>query len=208
MKECLECHMVFGNTSNKFCSQSCSAKFNNKKRMRISRNPCIVCETPTGRSGATFCSRSCCAQFQKNRPRGSGMSAILNKKALKKCSVCPKEIEEAKTFCSKSCMDNQKEERLTRWRQGEDVGFSAVTLRWLLRKEDGLSCSLCKNEKWNGLPIALEVEHVDGNSENNKRENVCLLCPNCHAQTPTYKSKNKGNGRSVRMGRYRAGKSF
>jgi len=136
------------------------------------------------------------------------VGVIINKKVLKKCSVCPKEIEEAKTFCSKSCMDNQKEERLTRWRQGEDVGFSAVTLRWLLRKEDGLSCSLCKNEKWNGLPIALEVEHVDGNSENNKRENVCLLCPNCHAQTPTYKSKNKGNGRSVRMGRYRAGKSF
>ena len=31
---------------------------------------------------------------------------------------------------------------------------------------------------------------------NNKLENLRLLCPNCHAQTPTYKAKNKGNGRN------------
>jgi len=34
-----------------------------------------------------------------------------------------------------------------------------------------------------------------------------LLCPNCHAQTPTYKSKNRGNGRAYRRERWRVGQT-
>jgi 5-methylcytosine-specific restriction endonuclease McrA len=54
----------------------------------------------------------------------------------------------------------------------------------------------------------LQLEHKDGNSENNKPENLCLLCPNCHSQTPTYGAKNKGNGRHYRRIRYAQGKSY
>lgn len=64
------------------------------------------------------------------------------------------------------------------------------------------TCNNCGNQ------IPLEVEHKDGNSENNSLINLCLLCPNCHAQTPTYKSKNKGNGRHSRRQRYKDGKSY
>jgi predicted HNH restriction endonuclease len=52
------------------------------------------------------------------------------------------------------------------------------------------------------------MEHIDGNSSNNKVTNLCLLCPNCHSQTPTYKNKNKGNGRHYRRIRYKDGKSY
>lgn len=48
----------------------------------------------------------------------------------------------------------------------------------------------------------LEVEHIDGNFENNSEENLTLLCPNCYSLTPTYKGANKGNGRKERKKYY------
>lgn len=63
-------------------------------------------------------------------------------------------------------------------------------------------CTVCKINEWNNKKIVLEVEHIDGDSQNNKEENLTLLCPNCHSQTPTWKSKNKGNGRFKRKQRY------
>jgi 5-methylcytosine-specific restriction endonuclease McrA len=63
-----------------------------------------------------------------------------------------------------------------------------------------------------GIPYiqtcALELEHKDGNSDNNIEDNLELLCPNCHSQSPTYKAKNVGNGRHYRRQLYAKGKSF
>ena len=59
-----------------------------------------------------------------------------------------------------------------------------------------------------GKSIVLELEHIDGNSDNNTEENLTILCPNCHSQTLTYKNRNKGNGRHNRRMRYHEGKSF
>ena len=56
--------------------------------------------------------------------------------------------------------------------------------------------------------IPLEVDHIDGNADNNLEHNLRLICPNCHALTATYKGANKGNGRHKRRARYRAGKSY
>jgi hypothetical protein len=53
-------------------------------------------------------------------------------------------------------------------------------------------CSGCKLEKWLDYPIPLELHHIDGDHANNKLSNLCLLCPNCHALTPTYRGKNIG----------------
>jgi len=54
-------------------------------------------------------------------------------------------------------------------------------------------CSGCNNTHWLGQPISLELDHIDGNSNNNNLSNLRLLCPNCHAQTSTYRGKNIGN---------------
>jgi 5-methylcytosine-specific restriction endonuclease McrA len=54
----------------------------------------------------------------------------------------------------------------------------------------------------------MELEHIDGNSENNSLDNLSIICPNCHSQTPTYKGANKGKGRHYRRVRYSQGKSF
>jgi len=52
-------------------------------------------------------------------------------------------------------------------------------------------CSSCQLSKWLGNPIPLELDHVDGNSDDNSLSNLRLLCPNCHALTPTYRGKNQ-----------------
>jgi hypothetical protein len=51
-------------------------------------------------------------------------------------------------------------------------------------------CSGCGLDQWLGAPIPLELDHIDGDIENNSIGNLRLLCPNCHALTPTYRGKN------------------
>lgn len=51
-------------------------------------------------------------------------------------------------------------------------------------------CYKCNLVLWLDKPIPLELEHIDGNHLNNNLNNLTLLCPNCHAQTPTYRGKN------------------
>ena len=46
--------------------------------------------------------------------------------------------------------------------------------------------------------VPIQLEHIDGNSDNNKLSNLKLLCPNCHSLTPTYGALNKNNGSSRR----------
>lgn len=52
-------------------------------------------------------------------------------------------------------------------------------------------CERCKNTEWNGEPIALELHHINGDRNDNRLENLQILCPNCHAQTDHYRGKNQ-----------------
>jgi 5-methylcytosine-specific restriction endonuclease McrA len=52
-------------------------------------------------------------------------------------------------------------------------------------------CSICGIDTWNTKKINLELDHIDGNRFNHILTNLRLLCPNCHSQTDTYRSKNR-----------------
>jgi len=51
-------------------------------------------------------------------------------------------------------------------------------------------CSSCGLEDWMGCKIPLELDHINGDNKDNRLLNLRLLCPNCHAQTPTYRGLN------------------
>jgi predicted HNH restriction endonuclease len=111
-------------------------------------------------------------------------------------------------FCSNKCQQQFRFERfISKWKMGEvqgSIGITTKTLsrhihRYLIEKR-GAKCELCGWNKINTVTgkIPLEVHHSDGNSENNKEENLKLICPNCHSLTPHFRNLNIGHGRKWR----------
>jgi hypothetical protein len=182
-KQCAKCNKAikYEKRINIFCSQSCSTTYNNLKRN--SSNP---------------------EQFKATK-------AVPPKIKIKFNCIACNEIIKTKhnKYCSIKCQQNLIfKQKLENWLSGNLIN---VTNRWLRRAlifVIGNKCSVCNITNWQNKPIVFEVEHIDGNSENNSKENVCLICPNCHSQTPTYKGANKGNGRHLRRQRYAEGKSY
>lgn len=64
--------------------------------------------------------------------------------------------------------------------------------------ERGHKCECCGLSEWMEKPITLELEHIDADKKNNTRENLKLLCPNCHSQTPTWRRGNKPGWKTKR----------
>lgn len=81
-----------------------------------------------------------------------------------------------------------------KWEQvlkGEiQVQYSSALRRCILNNNlFEYKCNKCGIKDWNNKNITLEIEHKDGNSWNNKENNLELLCPNCHSQTLTFRKK-------------------
>lgn len=144
-------------------------------------NHCLCCDKIT--KNPKFCCQSCSASFNNSNRNTKN----------KKCLNCSCKIPSNRTYCSLKCNSNHK---LIKNLSSGEASFR--TIKRYLIEVHGHYCRICNNEKWNDKPIPLELEHIDGNSENNKLYNLIVICPNCHAQTSTYKGKNIGNGRKYR----------
>ena len=52
-------------------------------------------------------------------------------------------------------------------------------------------CSECGISDWKGVHLVMQLDHIDGNTKNHVKDNLRMLCPNCHSQTDTWCGKNK-----------------
>ena len=71
--------------------------------------------------------------------------------------------------------------------------LSTSNLKRRLLREKVLvnSCYKCGINAWHGQKLSLVLDHINGNNRDNRKENLRLLCPNCHSQTPTFAGRNK-----------------
>lgn len=77
--------------------------------------------------------------------------------------------------------------------EGKCPHYQSFKLKNRLYKE-GIkkkNCENCGISHWLDKPLALELHHLDGNRQNHLLNNLKLLCPNCHSQTDTFRSKNR-----------------
>ena len=175
IKHCIVCGKKLEKQQVKFCSHSCSASFNNRKRNREEKETEV--NVPLKERTRRYCERC-------------GKELLDRQKRF--CS-------------SKCQRDQDYEEYIIAWKNGEVNGMRSDSLvsqhvrRYLLEKTNH-SCEICGcnwvNPK-SGKPI-VEIHHKDGNAFNNKEENLQVLCPNHHAMTENYKNNNKANGRKSR----------
>ena len=76
--------------------------------------------------------------------------------------------------------------------EGRPVQTNGLKRRLLQEGIKEARCESCERDSWNGQPIPLELNHVNGRRDDNRLENLRVLCPNCHAQTATYRGRNIG----------------
>jgi hypothetical protein len=173
IKNCECCKKEFKSLKSddrKFCSQSCSVKFNNKKReKKINKNLCLNCN-----------------KLVKN------------------------------LYCDSKCQNEHKRNIIfEKIKNGEHKSEDSRIYKSFLISIYGEKCMECGWDKINefSLKSPLELHHIDCNSDNNKSDNLQLLCPNCHSLTKNWKSISEEKGRYSRRRirrrkRYEEGKSY
>jgi Zn finger protein HypA/HybF involved in hydrogenase expression len=84
------------------------------------------------------------------------------------------------------------------------MGKAKGTQKWLRTFLFGKYKNKCCKCGWSQInsvsgKIPLEVNHIDGDAENCKEENLELICPNCHSLTPNFRSLNKNSKRNRKI---------
>lgn len=109
------------------------------------------------------------------------------------------------TYCSNKCQfDYQYRRYIESWRDGRIIvrtkNVSGYLKRYLREKYKD-RCALCLWSERNVITdkVPLEVDHIDGDADNNEESNLHLLCPNCHSLTAHFRNLNKGRGRKWRL---------
>lgn len=205
---CVICSTPFlpkPNTTGKYCSLTCASRSRAKGATRRVNEENYL-KTPTFCKGcdkilpyqkvlnkAVFCGSSCSATFH-NQQRG---------RSTKLCDCCNTPFvysNKSQRYCSRKCFGIIKKNITTVRKFEKGLIDRRPTMKRILLDRHGHKCqdSRCGIEMWHDQPVPLELDHIDGNAGNNMPDNVRLLCPNCHAMTPTSRGRNLGNGRKSR----------
>lgn len=76
--------------------------------------------------------------------------------------------------------------------KGRRCASSALKERLIREGIKEHRCENCRRETWEDHPIPLELDHINGDSDDNRLRNLRILCPNCHALTDNYRGRNIG----------------
>jgi hypothetical protein len=127
---------------------------------------------------------------------------------LKNCLNCDVLFKHGRNtlglYCSNKCQQELAyKKNIQAWKAGTKPGWVgktkklAVWLRKFILERDNFACVKCtwnKRHNLDGLPL-VEVNHIDGNAENCKEENLETLCPCCHSETPNFRRRNSKSTR-------------
>lgn len=215
---CLNCGKELKKGQNKFCSSSCAASFNNKKRGKRSEetkkkiseslkskyepNRCIICGNIIDNRNKKYCSDEC--KNKKIREKSLKKEKKYSSTKIKNiCLECGKEYIGCKgtNFCSNECSSKYRHKELYKdFLENNEkycrANYSPKAFKKDILIEQGGVCAICGNPPiWNDKSLVFIIDHIDGNSANNRRENLRCICPNCDSQLDTFKSKNKNSAR-------------
>lgn len=199
---CLECSRDFlGARKQKYCSQACDRKSREKRRKTLTCNKCgkdFIAHVQSRRLKCYEC-KPATSQMVKASVLYADIYGVRFSGGGYNCQYCGKIFATYSGLVTHLALMSKRhnDHKIT----FEDYTNDKARRDWLIR-EHGHRCWVCNNSEWMGKPITLELDHIDGHSENSAKENLRILCPNCHAQTPTYKSKNRGNGSKARAKMY------
>lgn len=158
---------------------------------------CKYCgkELPYEKRRNDFCNHSCSASYNNKGTCRNGTPLPEHSY----CLNCGKEITRGNKYCDNTCKAKYEEkEYINRWKNSEEDGLKGkddvkLAIRNYLLNKYNNSCQCCgwnKVNKYTGK-VPLQIHHIDGDCLNNKEENLQLLCPNCHALTENFGSRNK-----------------
>ena len=132
------------------------------------------------------------------------------------CKYCGKEflIYESHRghYCSKECATlGEKEKIINDWKNGKITGYRnsdykiSKTIREYILKKHEMKCDVCGFSGINPYTnkTILQIHHKDGDAPNTTEENLQVLCPNCHAMTENFGSRNKNCTRGYRRIKYK-----
>jgi hypothetical protein len=140
---------------------------------------CPKCDKEHNNSGL-YCSRSCANSRVWSKEINESRSAKLAGRTVNRG---PMDLDKWRA--------NIKQAWLDKYNATPFAELGMENRRRRVFEEQNYSCNKCGISEWQGFKISLELEHKDGNTTNNVRENLEGLCPNCHSITDTWRGRNK-----------------